>query len=309
MKKITLKISAFLLFALSALQVQGQTCPEIYLGVEDGGNGDAVYKLATCGLSPELYLTINASAGEGDPLLIWQTELTGAAAVTQNWAIQDHVAPAGSGFIQITADLTSLGAGEWTMVVNQASYDGSGGDSEVQIDARPGTPQDDTTVVAPNPEAYGFDQFQRRRESGWGGPGNNALFAKPSPTGGNAQGNLRYSTVPSMAGDPVLMQSGGTIQEMRWIYVEDLPLSVEEFDTSSVVITNPVKDQLTIEGLNQSIKQISVYDLLGKQVISSNIEDDASSSILDVSILTSGIYIVKLQGENGVSVAKKIIKE
>lgn len=305
MKKITFKISAFLFLAMFALQVQGQTCPEIYLGVDDGGNGDAVYKLATCGLTPELYLTINGSGQ-----LVWAEEITTSPAdVTQNWAIQNHVTPAGSGFIQITADLTDVGVGPFTMIVDQASYDGTGGDTEVQIAVRAGNPQDDTTVVAPDPAAYGFDQFQRRRESGWGGPGNNALFAKPSPTGGNAQGNLRYSIVPTAAGDPVLMQSGGTIQEMRWIYVEDLPLSTEEFDDKSVFISNPVKDVLTIESVDQRIKQVSIYNLLGQRVMLNDEDTNMSSITMDVSSLKNGIYLVKLEGENNASLTKKIIKE
>lgn len=295
MKKTTLKITTFLLLAMFALQVNAQTCPEIYLDVANGGNGPAVYKISTCGLTPELYLTINGGSGQ----LEWAEELTGATAVTQNWAIQDHVTPSGSGFIQITADLSALSAGPWTMIVDQATYDGSGADPEIRVTARPGDPIADTM----DPD-YGYDQFQRRRESGWGGPGNNALFAKPP-----GQGNLRYSIPPTAAGDDVLFQNGGTIQEMRMVYVEDLPLSTEEFDTSSVFISNPVKDELSIEGLNQSIKQIAIYDLLGKQVITSNLEDDTTSTKLDVSTLTSGIYIVKLEGENGASLTKKIIKE
>lgn len=296
MKKITLKISAFLLLAMFALQLQAQTCPEVYLTEEDGGQGDAVYKIATCGLTPELYLTINGSSGE----LEWAAEATGVLEATQNWALQEHVTPSGSGFMQITADLSSLDAGSWTMIVDQTTYDGSGADPEIRINVRQGDPIADATDAN-----YGYDQFQRRRESGWGGPGNNALFAKPT-----GQGNLRYSTAPSAAGDQVLFQNGGTIQEMRWIYVEPLALSTEEFDTSSLFISNPVKDELSIEGLNQSIKQISVYDLIGKEVItSSNVADNTSSTKLDVSALTSGIYILKLEGENGESFTKKIIKE
>ena len=288
MKKITLKISAFVLFALSALQVQAQNCPELFL--EPG-----VYKLATCGLAGnELYMTINGATGE----LEWADEITAAPGdATQLWTIQDHREPAGSGFVELTADLSALGAGPWTMIVDQSTYDGSGADPEVRINARPGDPISDT--ADPN---YGYDQFQRRKATGWTGAGNNALFAKPV-----GQGNLRYSVAPTAAGDQVLFQNGGTINDIRFIFVE--ALSTEEFDTSSVFISNPVKDELTIEGLNQNIKQIAVYDLLGKQVISSNLGDDVSSTKLDVSTLTSGMYIVKLQGENGASVTKRIVKE
>lgn len=289
MKKITSKIIAIVLFAMSALQVQAQNCPELFI---DPG----VYKLATCNLAGgDLYMTINGATGQ----LEWADEITTAPNdATQLWTVQDHREPAGSGFVEITADLSALSAGPWTMIVDQTTYDGPGDtDGVITVTARTGDPISDTMDAN-----YGFDQFQRRKATGWSGAGNNALFAKPP-----GQGNFRYSVAPAMAGDPVVFNDGGTINDIRFILVT--PLSTEEFDTSSVFISNPVKDELSIEGLNQSIKQITVYNLLGKEVISSNLEDDASSTKLDVSTLTTGMYIVKLQGENGASFTKKIIKE
>ena len=85
------------------------------------------------------------------------------------------------------------------------------------------------------------------------------------------------------------------LMDFRFVLVATTA-STKEFDTNSIVINNPVKDQLTIEGLNQSIKQISVYDLLGKQVMISNFSDNETSINLNVSSLNSGLYIVKLEG-------------
>jgi len=128
------------------------------------------------------------------------------------------------------------------------------------------------------------------------------LFVKPL----GASGGSRYGVTPTAAGEDVLFDGAG-IDGIRFVLVE--LLSTEEFDTSSVFISNPVKDELSIEGLNQNIKQISVYNLLGKEVISSTLEADATSTKLDASALTTGMYIVKLQGENGASFTKKIVKE
>ena len=287
MKKITLKISVFLLLAMSALQVQGQNCPELYL--EPG-----VYKLATCGLTTELFMTIN-----GTGQLEWAEEITAAPNNSaQLWTVTHHRDLAPDGFVEITADLSSLGAGDFTMVVDDASYDGSGTDPEVTISVMNRLPY----TTGEGAALYGYDQFQRRKATGWSGNGNNALFAKPP-----GQGNLRYNVAPTAAGDQVLFNNSGAIGDIRFIFVE--ALSSEKFDTSSVFISNPVNDELTIKGLNQSIKQISVYDLLGKQVISSNLSNDTISTKLDVSKLTNGLYIVKLQGENGASFTKKIVKE
>lgn len=86
-------------------------------------------------------------------------------------------------------------------------------------------------------------------------------------------------------------------------------LSTEEFDTSSIFISNPVKDQLSIDGLTANVKQISIYNLLGQRVLLSNVEDNTSSIKLDVSAFSSGMYIVKLEGENLSNFSKKIVKE
>lgn len=291
MKKITLKISTFLLFTVFALQVQSQACPEVYL---DPGS----YLISTCGLTPELYLTIDGTTGD----LVWAEEI-GSNNPTQVWTMQDHVTPSGNGFIQITADITP-GPGPFTMIVDQATITidpvtmlPDPDDKDFRISVRPGLPVADET----DPQ-YGFDQFQRRRTAGFTGPGNDALFVKPL----GATGGSRYGVIPTAAGEDVLFDGGG-IDSLRFVFVE--ALSTDEFDTSSVFISNPVKDELTIEGLNQNMKQISVYDLLGKQVITSSLEANTSSINLDVNTLTSGIYIVKLEGENGASFSKKIIKE
>lgn len=287
MKKITLKISAFLLIAMSALQVQAQACPEVY--TEEGS-----YLISTCGLDTELYMTIDGSSGD----LVWAEEI-GDDHPTQLWTIQDHVNAWGTGYVQITADLSSIGSGSWTMIVDQSTIDpDDSNDKNFRISARTGDPIADDTDAE-----YGFDQFQRRRTSGHGGPGNDALFAKPL----GASGGSRYGVIPSAAGEDVQFDGGG-IDGLRFVLVATTA-STKEFDTNSIVINNPVKDQLTIEGLNQSIKQISVYDLLGKQVMISNFSDNETSINLNVSSLNSGLYIVKLEGENGASFTRKIIKE
>lgn len=282
MKKITLKICAFALLAMSAFQVQAQNCPELWL--EPG-----VYKLATCGLTPELYMTINGSTGQ----LEWAAEITPDNA-TQLWTVTDHREPASSGYVEITADITP-GPGAFTMIVDQSTYDGSGSDPEIRINVRPGLPISDTGDAN-----YGYDQFQRRKATGWTGSGNNALFAKPP-----GQGNLRYSVAPTAAGDQVLFQNGGTINDIRFILVSTL--SNEEFDTSSIFISNPVNNEISIKGLTAEVNSISVFSLIGKEVLTREVNGEASLT-LDASALSSGMYLVKMEGENG-SYTKKIVKQ
>lgn len=84
-------------------------------------------------------------------------------------------------------------------------------------------------------------------------------------------------------------------------------LNNKKFDTSSIFVSNPVKNQLNIKGLNSNVKQISVYSLLGQEVLSRKVEAQTSLS-MDVSSLSRGMYLVKIAGELG-SISKKIIKE
>ena len=241
-----------------------------------------------------LLITIDSGA---PGFLKWAAPIEGGSP-TQQFAITDHPAPMSAGYVQITAEIPGLGAVRLGTNAENIELDANGAPTKnITVIMKQGA-----IVVDDAAADYGYDQFQRRKATGWSGDGNNALFAKPP-----GQGNLRYSVAPTAAGDPILFNNGGTINDIRFIFVQ--AVSTEKFDTSSVFISNPVNDELTIKGLNQSIKQISVYDLLGKQVISGNLSDDTISTNLDVSSLTTGLYIVKLEGENGASFTKKIVKK
>ncbi|WP_204344058.1 T9SS type A sorting domain-containing protein [Psychroserpens algicola] len=101
--------------------------------------------------------------------------------------------------------------------------------------------------------------------------------------------------------------SGGSALKLD--YEPSVTLSIDEFDTNSIFISNPVKEELTIDGLTANVKQISIYNLLGQRVLLSNIENNTSSLKLDISSFSSGMYIVKLKGENFSNFSEKIIKE
>ncbi|MFG6686807.1 T9SS type A sorting domain-containing protein [Mariniflexile sp. HNIBRBA6329] len=276
MKKITLKISVFLLLALFALQVQAQPCPEVW--TENG-----TYKISTCGLTPELYMTINGSTGA----LEWAAEIPGEDP-TQVWTITDHRTPAGPGLMEVWA--TIPGVGNFTMAVDDiTNY------PVVTLIARPGDPVSGTGTG----DWSGKDQFQRRRTAGFGGPGNNALFFQ-SATGTNS----RYGVIPTAAGDPVQFDGGG-IDALRFVLVA--ALSTEDFDTSSIFISNPVNNELSIKGLTSNVKQVSVYSLLGAKVLTKKVDGQSAINV-DVSALSSGFYIVELSGESG-RFTKKIIKQ
>jgi hypothetical protein len=67
---------------------------------------------------------------------------------------------------------------------------------------------------------------------------------------------------------------------------------------------NPFKNKVSID-TNQKVKSILLFDVLGKQVFK-------STSILDFknfsASLRAGVYLLKLVGENGEAITKKIVK-
>ncbi|WP_298495950.1 T9SS type A sorting domain-containing protein [uncultured Algibacter sp.] len=293
MKKITLKISAFLLLTMFALQLQGQALYTV----------EGTYKISTSGLTPNLYVTVNTSLGT----IEWAEELPGDDE-TQLWTIKGHRTPATAGLMEITGNITGLGP------VTLCTADDSAHPS-LTLAVRPGDPisvaYDDTTdPITYSADHSGLDQFQRRKtkvnaeglaDATGSNPadGNNALFLK------NTIGtNSRYGVVPSAAGDPVQFDGAG-IDVIQFHLVA--ALSTIDFDASSIFVSNPVNNELSIKGLSPNIKEVSVYSLLGKRVLSRNLNQETSLSI-DTSALSTGIYIVKIASDKG-SISKKIVKK
>lgn len=92
-----------------------------------------------------------------------------------------------------------------------------------------------------------------------------------------------------------------------WFLEAAAPLSTIQIDESSVFMSNPVKDKVSISGLTAEINQIHVYSLLGAKVVSQEV-NNLSSLQINVSSLSKGMYIVDFVGEN-VKFTKKLIKE
>jgi|GEM_PF-5299677 len=87
-------------------------------------------------------------------------------------------------------------------------------------------------------------------------------------------------------------------------------LSNDEVENNNIVINNPVQDVLTINGLSSDVEQITVFDMLGKRVLSRSVQQTGSTPLtVDVTELNSGLYIVKLEGSNVNIPGRKIIKE
>jgi len=83
-------------------------------------------------------------------------------------------------------------------------------------------------------------------------------------------------------------------------------MSSDSFTTSKVKLyPNPTSNILNVECVG-AIQNIAVYNVLGQEVI--NKELNSTSTALDVSILNSGIYVVKTVVD-GVTSSTKFIKQ
>ncbi len=88
--------------------------------------------------------------------------------------------------------------------------------------------------------------------------------------------------------------------------VEDTGLSVEEELASHFkAYPNPAKNVINIASKNQEITSINMFDILGKEV--QGIEK-SKDNVLDVSALSAGIYLLKINSKEK-SITKKIIIE
>ena len=76
----------------------------------------------------------------------------------------------------------------------------------------------------------------------------------------------------------------------------------KEFD----VYPNPANTYVVVEG--SDIQEVEVYDMMGRKLISSNVEN-STHTVIDINDLTSGIYLVRsIDVYNNIS-TKKFIKK
>jgi hypothetical protein len=97
---------------------------------------------------------------------------------------------------------------------------------------------------------------------------------------------------------------GILVDNLRVTQTFDETLSNEEFTTDSFkVYPNPTSTgYVNITSANNENIAVTVYDILGKQVISETLTNDR----LNVSSLNAGVYILKIS-QNNASVTKKLV--
>ena len=129
--------------------------------------------------------------------------------------------------------------------------------------------------------------------------------------------DLPSSSTPTMAGDFWVMSSsstalraypesfeGSSLNHIGGPNPSQNTLSNDTFSISKLrLYPNPVRDFITIETNNIDVSAVSVFDILGKNVLS---QKQLTNNRLDVSTLKKGIYLIRIDA-NGASTTKKVI--
>ena len=92
-----------------------------------------------------------------------------------------------------------------------------------------------------------------------------------------------------------------------YLHTKSSALSTETVALENVSIYNADKSTLRIVGLSQGKSTIKMFNVLGKQVLNATFNSNGVSEI-NVSQLSTGVYIVQLENEAG-SLNKKIVLE
>ncbi|MGY8911420.1 MAG: T9SS type A sorting domain-containing protein, partial [Flavobacteriales bacterium] len=92
-----------------------------------------------------------------------------------------------------------------------------------------------------------------------------------------------------------------------YLHTKSSALSTETVALENVSIYNADKSTLRIVGLSQGKSTIKMFNVLGKQVMNATFNSNGVSEI-NVSQLSTGVYIVQLENEAG-SLNKKIVLE
>lgn len=137
----------------------------------------------------------------------------------------------------------------------------------------------------------------------------NLLVDHNNITGTTPQNNTITFT-PAVSGTYVFGFNAYSDTDQNGLFVDNIV--IEEFlgtvdfnNNKFTVYPNPVKDNLNIR-YNENISNVSVFNMLGQQVITKNI--NATEGKVDMSILASGTYLVKVNSGDKVETIK-VIKE
>jgi len=86
-------------------------------------------------------------------------------------------------------------------------------------------------------------------------------------------------------------------------------LSIKDNELNNLhIYATTIPKELVVNGLLSSKTEAQVYDIQGRLVLNANLNTSSTTNTIDVSPLSTGIYIVKVASENQVKTQKVVIK-
>ncbi len=133
-------------------------------------------------------------------------------------------------------------------------------------------------------------------------PANQDLFLKDNLTGQNY--DLR-STEPY----DFTSVAGSFTDRFQVIFQDPAALSTEEFISDNTLIyVNQPEQKLHVKQLTYQAKELSISNMLGQRIKYINsVNNQTLENGIDISDLSSGIYIISIKTENDLSIDKKVI--
>jgi len=121
--------------------------------------------------------------------------------------------------------------------------------------------------------------------------------------------NILANSTTSVRSVDVLISAGTIIKELH--IKQDVAVGINEINSANNlhIYPNPSSGLVTISS-NQPIANIDVFDVTGKLVHSQQNNGKQTNTVLDLSVLSNGIYFINAQTENGgVGVSKVVVSK
>ncbi len=103
--------------------------------------------------------------------------------------------------------------------------------------------------------------------------------------------------------------AGSFTDRFQVIFQDPAALSTEEFITDNTLIyVNQPEQKLHVKQLTDQAKELSISNMLGQRIKYINsVNNQTLENGIDISDLSSGIYIISIKTENDLSIDKKVI--
>jgi hypothetical protein len=122
-------------------------------------------------------------------------------------------------------------------------------------------------------------------------------------TGQIVPGATSQTFMPATNGQyAVIVNSGICTDTSACFAINNVAIGESDLDNGITVFPNPTTGKLNITS-SEKIETIEVYDVLGREVLTVK----EPSSEIDLSILQTGVYVIRLQTKKGIAV-RKVLK-